>query len=182
MGLSARCRKVLTVAAAVLCGFAAAGLWQLMRMRAWNALATSAAAVSAPDDSPANVRLAKAHALAGHGDFLTALALYRQVAAEGDATRRAAATFNEGNLLLREGLALRAAGDNSRALPLLELAKESYRRLLQDQPQDWDAKYNLELALRWAPEPEDEEAEAGPPPLDVRRSAIIKQALPQGLP
>jgi mxaK protein len=41
-----------------------------------------------------------------------------------------------------------------RALPLIELAKQSYRGSLRLNPEDWDARYNLERALWLAPEVE----------------------------
>ena len=54
-----------------------------------------------------------------------------------------------------------AAGDRSDTRPLVELAKQRYRDLLRAEPQEWDARYNLERALWLAPElepppPEDE--------------------------
>jgi len=39
-----------------------------------------------------------------------------------------------------------------RSLPLLEQAKQRYRQLLRVSPGDWDARYNLERALWFAPE------------------------------
>ena len=41
-----------------------------------------------------------------------------------------------------------------KSLPLIELAKQSYRDLLREDPNDWDARYNLERALWLAPEVE----------------------------
>jgi mxaK protein len=43
----------------------------------------------------------------------------------------------------------KAASDS---LATLELAKQRYRDLLRVNPLDWDARYNLERALRLAPE------------------------------
>jgi len=61
------------------------------------------------------------------------------------------ALYNAGNLQLSE--ALREGRDAAvRALPLIELAKQSYRSVLRRDPQSWDARYNLERALWLAPE------------------------------
>ena len=49
-------------------------------------------------------------------------------------------------------------------LPLIELAKQSYRDLLRETPADWDARYNLERALYLSPETQEDVAADGPPP------------------
>lgn len=60
------------------------------------------------------------------------------------------ARFLLGNAYLRE--ALRAEVDPRRQRPLAELAKEHYRDRLRATPQHWPTRYNLERALRIAPE------------------------------
>ncbi len=55
-------------------------------------------------------------------------------------------------MYLRQGELAIAGGDAARGLPMVELAKQRYRDLLRDTPGDWDARYNLERALRLAPE------------------------------
>jgi mxaK protein len=181
MELIERRRRVLTAIAAMLGVIALFALGQLLRIGHWNALMTSPAVAAAPADAPPDVRLAQARALAGRGQFWPALSLYRQIIGIGDPTSRTAARFNEGNLLLREGIALHSAGDDARAQPLLQLAKESYRQVLREQPMEWDAKYNLELALRWAPELEEEQGDVSHPVV-VRRATIIQRGVVQGLP
>ena len=37
-------------------------------------------------------------------------------------------------------------------IPLVELAKQDYRSALKQQPEFWDARFNLEVALRLVPE------------------------------
>ena len=61
------------------------------------------------------------------------------------------------------------------SLPLIELAKQSYRDLLRENPGDWDARYNLERALRLAPEVAEEDSEQNRP-AEWQRRAI--RALP----
>lgn len=181
MEMIRRRRKALTAVAVALCALALLSGAQLLRIHAWNALLSSPAVLSAPAGAPAAVQLARAHALAQHGDFWAALTLYQQVASASPG-QRAAALFNQGNLLLRRAVAMHVAGDDVRAQPLFGLAKASYRQLLREHPADWDARYNLELALRWAPELDDERQPDAPARINVRRSAIIRRAMPQGLP
>ncbi len=42
--------------------------------------------------------------------------------------------------------------DHATALPLVELAKETFRRLLRRDHRVWSARYNLERALQIAPD------------------------------
>jgi mxaK protein len=119
------------------------------------ALAGSAQWVSrAPADAPAgDRRIVLAHAVAlsqsGHTD--AALRLFNALVAQGakDDVMRAA-VFDMGNLYLRRGISQSA--NPTLFLPLLELAKQRYRDVLRADPSDWDARFNLERALRYAPE------------------------------
>ena len=88
-------------------------------------------------------------------------ALFTELARRDDGIGRAA-RFDLANAYLRQGLA--AADDPARARAIVELAKERYRALLRETPDDWDARYNLERALRVAPEGEERtELERVPP-------------------
>lgn len=101
-------------------------------------------------------RLAWANALSAGGDFDRAEAVFNELIQlnRQDSTGRAA-QFNLANMYLRRALQLDT--NESRAGPLLELAKQRYRDLLWISPDAWDARYNLERALRLAPEPADGE-------------------------
>jgi len=180
MELIARRKRVLVAIAALLGVVAAVALGKLLRIDSWNALMASPAIAAAPKDAPPSVRLAQARALAARGQFWAALSLYRQIANENPALRTAA-RFNEGNLLLREAIALHAAGDDARSQPLLQLAKVAYRQVLREQPMDWDAKHNLELALRWSPEVDEAPEDASNPVL-MPHSPEVQRGVVQGLP
>lgn len=58
--------------------------------------------------------------------------------------------YNRGNINLRAALDMTQA--DARQLPLIELAKQDFRRALAIDPTLWDARYNLEVALRAVPE------------------------------
>jgi len=116
---------------------------------------------AASPDAPPRARLARAVALSAGGEPVAAEALLTELARRDDAVGRAA-RFDLGNSYLRQGLA--AEGDPARARAIVELAKQRYRDLLREDPDDWDTRYNLERALRLAPEGEERaELERIPP-------------------
>ncbi|WP_088284072.1 MxaK protein [Ideonella sp. A 288] len=136
-------------------------------------------------------RLARATALAAAGAHDAAFKAYSELVAAGvDVGEQGAvgrhALFNLGNMLLRQGLGAvpgvgdgtGRGGDVATPLPpraggdagtLVELAKQRYRDLLRVDPLDWDARYNLERALRRAPEAEEAVAEPDNVPVERRR-------------
>jgi mxaK protein len=140
---------------------------------------SSATSSGAVDETP-QVRLARAVALSAAGRQTDAGKLLNDLVIEpGPADVKRAALFDLANLSLRE-----AAGDDARgplrSLPLLETAKARYRDLLRDDPADWDARYNLERALRLAPESPDETDTDQD--IEQRRSVRVRGAQPQELP
>jgi len=67
-----------------------------------------------------------------------------------DLDLEAAAYFNRGNIHLRDAIVL-SAGDTGR-IALIGLAKQDYRNALLIDSSLWNARFNLEIALRLAPE------------------------------
>lgn len=132
------------LAAAAERGFTA---WQSAR-----ANALMARGETAPDASP-SVLLAHAAALERAGRFDDALNTYAEAQALGSPPLRHAVQVNVANLYLRRGIeAARGEGHAQQALVLLQLAKAGYRRALQHDPDDWNARYNYELTLRVLPD------------------------------
>lgn len=85
-------------------------------------------------------------------DTLTRLVARDDIKADDNG--RASSYYNRGNIHLLQAQAM-TVGDLKR-VPLVELAKQDYRTALLIQPNAWDIRFNLELALRMAPEePED---------------------------
>ena len=182
-------RRRAWIALALVLLLALAGWRSLREKQAWNRAiqATTAAgpatAASGPQpggDAPAHWRFAQAVALAASGHEETALARYRSLF--DDPVLAPAARYNSANLLLRQGLQLRESSQPGQALALLELAKEGYRELLRADPQQWDARYNLERALRLQPDAEPDEAPPPSPPPDAERAATTMRGTAQGLP
>jgi mxaK protein len=150
----------------------------LWREQRWNA-AIAEGAPPADGERP-ELRFALAHAQAASGAGEVALNRYR--ALQDDSPLGRAARFNSANLLLRQAIVLRASNQPGQALALIELAKESYRELLRQDPQHWDARYNLERAQRLLPDPTDEELEPTAAPRDRERAATTMRSQTLGLP
>jgi mxaK protein len=117
-------------------------------------------------------RLSRAVALS-MSDYDAALAAFKAIIQSNRMDLRRMALYDLGNLNLHHAIQA-GVGDSTQSLPLTELAKQSYRDLLRQDPYDWDARYNLERALRLAPEDEDDaDQDTGPPdPREHERTTI----------
>lgn len=89
-------------------------------------------------------------ALAKAGDDKAAQNAYQNAIAQGASDVAQLARYNLGNLHLRQ--AIKTGVDDPQALPLIELAKIQYREVLALEPDNWNARFNLERALWLAPE------------------------------
>jgi mxaK protein len=127
---------------------------------------------SAADPLLSEARLARAVALS-KVDYDGALAAYKTIIQADREDLRRIALYDLGNLHLRQAIQYGLA-DEAQSLPLIELAKQSFRDVLRRDPTDWDARYNLERALRLAPEDDEDPSEdTGPPdPNEHERSTI----------
>ena len=134
----------------------------------------------APPESAAELRFARAHALAANGATEAALNAYG--ALQDDPRVGAAARFNAANLLLRQASALRAGTQPGQAVALIELAKEGLRDVLRHDPQHWDARYNLERAQRLLPDPDEADNEPPEAARDRERAATTMRGVAPGLP
>jgi mxaK protein len=182
------------VAALVLGTLAALDLHRLRTIAHWNeqikAIERSAtpSVVAAPSvvtalgaDAPAEARFAAAWVGAQDGELTRAVALYRDVA-QARPDLAGAALYDAANALMREGGRIAGTGDWVGARPLFELAKETYREALRQDSGRWDARYNLERALRLAPEEEDVPSEPLPMGGERERSVTTMRAFTLGLP
>jgi mxaK protein len=125
-------------------------------------------------------QLARAISLAKAGQFTAALKAYKSLLDSGDEVRLPA-LYNLGNLNMREALK-NGPGEAQRALPLIELAKQSYRDELRSNPADWDARYNLERALWLSPEYDDPILERNQAPVHSEHAMSTLQGAKIDLP
>ncbi|WP_077033148.1 hypothetical protein [Pelomonas sp. KK5] len=177
-------RVVIGLLAVALLALAADAV-HLHRLDALNRRLAAEQPQAGPDDPPELPELRFAHALAlaaaqpgGYSD--EALNQFR--ALQGDTPLGQAARFNSANLLLRRALVVRAGPQPGQAIPLIELAKETYRELLRRDPGHWDARYNLERAQRLLPDPEEEGEVAPDAKRDAERAPTTMRGYSPGLP
>ncbi|MEP6503228.1 MAG: MxaK protein [Betaproteobacteria bacterium] len=136
---------------------------------------------AAPDRAVPQARLARALALGAAGRYEAALAEHKALIQGEQGALKEAALYDLGNLHLREALKA-GTGDAAAALPLVELAKQSYRDALRIAPADWDARYNLERALQLAPEIDEDAPDDAEPPSNKERTITTAPAGRSDLP
>lgn len=96
---------------------------------------------------------------------------------------RADALYNLANARMRLAFEAIEKRDLDHAIPLVRLAKDDYRKALGVRPENWDYKYNLDIAMRLVrdfPQPdfdEEEEAEG-----ESKRVWTDLPGIPRGLP
>lgn len=172
--------SLLALAIALSLLFAGYEAYRLSQARNFNRLVASGVDAAATQDSP-QAEFARALSLAAHNDYEGAVGAYKALSRSTDGALLESVLYNLGNLHLREALTY-GPENIGRSLPLAELAKTSYRRLLRMDPAHWDAKYNLERALRLAPEREEVVSEAPPLPQNSERAVTTMKAFTLGLP
>ena len=118
-------------------------------------------------------QFARAVAFAHAGKSDPALSIYKTLSRGSRADIRQAALYNTGNLYMRDATQ-HGGGEGFESLPLVELAKQAYRDVLREQPDDWDARYNLERAFWLAPETEIEGDESDAPLKEQRVMSTIR--------
>jgi mxaK protein len=153
--------------------------------RLWRDERTNAALQARPLPPAAQARepelqFARAHAQAASGALEAALDGY--CALQGDTALGQAARYNSANLLLRQALKLREGSQPGQAIPLIELAKETYREVLRHDPGHWNARYNLERAQRLLPDAEDGDGGPATAPHNAERAATTMRGYSPGLP
>jgi mxaK protein len=136
--------------------------------------------ISASDAQVPQARLAQALSQARAGHFAAALKTYKSLLEENNEIRLPA-LYNLGNLNMREALK-NGQGEAQRFIPLIELAKQSYRDALRSDPGDWDARYNLERALWLSPEYDDPMLERSQTPVRSEHAMSTLQGAKIDLP
>jgi mxaK protein len=168
------------IAAALLAGLSGSLAFNLERAEGTNALIANAVAhpdttTEAKTDTP-EAALARAIAIAQGEDYERALRAYEPLTTSPNSAVRQIARYDLGNLHMRQSARI-VDFEVAKARTLVELGKQWYRRVLEDEPLHWEARYNLERALWLEPESDDLAVETPPPPA-VERPNGDKPELP----
>lgn len=175
-----RTRAVLFILALALLGAIVDGA-RWWRAERWNEAIASGRLPAAGDAGlPVEVRFAQAAAQAASGAEEAALHAYRALQSPGPIGQ--AARYNSANLLMRQAARVRATEQPGQAIPLIELAKESYREVLRNDPAQWDARYNLERAQRLLPDPDEADVTPAEGSRNAERAATTMRGYSPGLP
>jgi mxaK protein len=178
-------RAVLLAASCAVTGALVFESWQLAHAlrvnRQLSVRLADAPAPPGPLTGDPRIWIAAAHQPARADRIAEAAALLRRAADSSRGELREIALYDLGNVYLQAALKVVESGADASGLPLFELAKESYRSALMERPDLWDAKFNLELALRAAPDPDPDDTGA-PPVLTGERAVTTMRAFTLGLP
>ncbi len=101
-----------------------------------------------PRVAPPEEILARVNELIWRDHIEDAQALLNSAETTLPADVRVAVLYNVANARTRQGAETVQKGDLDGASALVNLAKSEYRLALTLRPEDWDAKYNLDVAMR----------------------------------
>jgi mxaK protein len=133
--------------------------------------------------APPELLAARVAFLARRDELDRARALLEPLEASGKSALGASAHYDLANSLLRRGFVLLERGQLEPAGPFVELARRSYRRALQLDPDFWDAKYNLDVASRLVRDnPRLEHSGGDELPADPKKIWTDLPGAPKGLP
>lgn len=171
-----RCAAVLLIALIVVDGYR---LWHAEQI---NTAIANGSILTSQATLPPEALFAQAYLHAQHGRHDDAIGLYKRVEGLSSAALGLAAKYNRANRYLGQAMELDQEAAKQLGLPLVEMAKDTYRAVLRVEPSAWDAKYNLERALRLAPDPDDSDDTDLPPPEKSERALTTMRGFTLGLP
>lgn len=117
-------------------------------------------AIAIEEDTPVELIFAKARYLSQQGDFQAALQLYQRMSQKAGSKYFESAKYNMGHIYLTEAARLwnqQGVYAYSQVLTWSRLAQRAFREVLAVNPSNWDARFNLEYALRIALPPREVE-------------------------
>ena len=132
--------------------------YQLFMLKSHNALLSRPQEIVVTNETDPLLIFAKAYDQQLNGDPLEAIQLYGSILQQGDARFQARVHFNLGTLYLRDAAKIwrdRGLLEHIRVNTLLSAAKDNLRESLIMAPDQWDARYNLEYAIRITPPPKE---------------------------
>jgi mxaK protein len=133
---------------------------QIYRIRQINIALESPETIVIEDDTPAEMIFAKAWHLSRNGSPEEALRLYNSIENRVTGKQLESVKFNMGHIYLTE--AARYWNDKgvwaySQVLTWSALAQKTFHEVVVDNPSNWNARFNLEFALRISPPPREVE-------------------------
>jgi len=99
-------------------------------------------------EAPSRVLAAKGYYLLTRDRMIDAQPILDQASFRADDGDRADLLFNMANTRMRAAYDFIDRGTFAKAISLVNLAKDEYRLALRLQPEAWDAKFNLAVAMR----------------------------------
>ena len=101
-----------------------------------------------PQSSDENVLQARAYFHLYRDDVEAAQPIVDAGRLRASPLARAAMLYNLANARLRQAVKFVEKGNHDKAIALVRLAKDEYRESLTIDPDNWNAKYNLDFAMR----------------------------------
>ncbi len=174
---------LVVVASSAILGIAATRLWlQTMENTKIDRLAAGDD-VPVAETSGSRLLFARAVFLLERDRIDEAQALVSRIAETGESDLAGAALYDLANARLRLALHHLESNEIDPAIPQVRLAKDAYRRALVLDPGFWDAKYNLDIAMRLVRDFPQLGSEAEEPPADAKKRPWTDlPGLPKGLP
>ena len=127
----------------------------------FNSLIENPENITQPDtELPPEVLFAKARYLNQQGDYQQALRLYLLIEKSGDQDFQNKVQYNMGVIYLQQAAKLwnaKGVWEYSQINTLLDLAEQYLREVLAHKPEHWQARFNLEYALRIRPPAKEQE-------------------------
>jgi mxaK protein len=133
---------------------------QWFRIRQINRAVANPEAVIINEDSPVEIIFAKAWHLDRSGEIQDALRLYNSIEHRADSAAFERIKYNMGHIYLTEAARYwneQGVWAYSEVLTWSALAQKAFRDVLLLNPSNWDARFNLEFALRISPPPRETE-------------------------
>ncbi len=103
-------------------------------------------------NAPPEVYIARASYLTKKHRYKEAQASLSKIMNQGSQKIQSISQYNLGNTYLLEAMEMAESMQINEATALAALAKQAYKQALMLNSQYWDAKYNLEVAMRLLPE------------------------------
>jgi mxaK protein len=143
--------------------FVASGLAVILISRSWlgvsqqndqigELLAGNELGIESLYSAQPEVRLARASYLLKQNRTEDALATLSAIIDQGDERLQAKIRYNLGNIYLNQAVNQVDVARVDEARTAVTLAKQAFKQALQKDSQFWDAKYNLETAMRLLPD------------------------------